>query len=65
MLSYVGFYHEVLPLMQRISQSTRAYIINAGGLQGFLIKVDFMQILREADAKGWLEDAKKWQELNF
>ena len=24
-----------------------------------------MQILREADSKGWLEDAKKWQELNF
>ena len=65
MLSYFGFYHEVLPKMQRISHSTRAYIINARGLQGFLIKVNFMQILTEADAKGWLKDAKKWQELNF
>ena len=42
MLSYMGFYNEVLPMMQRISHSTRAYITNARGLPGFLIKVDFM-----------------------
>lgn len=65
MLSYVGYHHEILPLLQIISHRTRAYIINAEGLPGFLVQIDFMQILRQADARGCLEIAKKWQELNL
>ena len=61
----MGYYHEVLPMMQRISHSTRAYIINAEGLPGFLIQIDFMQVLREADAKGRLKDAKKWHQIDL
>ena len=60
MLSFVGYRHEVIPIMQRISHGTRAFIISATGLRGFLIKFDPMKILREADLKGLLDDAKKW-----
>ena len=31
-LSFVGYRHEVLPVMQVLSHSTRAYICNADGL---------------------------------
>ena len=36
-LSYLGFRHEVIPIMQIISHTTRAYIINADCLKGFLV----------------------------
>ena len=58
MLSYVGYRHEVLPLLQIMSHKTRAYAINAEGLRGFLIEMDVMKILREMDAKGLLELAR-------
>ena len=48
-----------------ISHRTRAYIINAEGLPGFLVQLDFIKILREDDARGLLENAKKFQELNL
>ena len=55
-LSYFGFSLEVLSLMQNLSHATRAYIVNAEGLPGFLVGVDILKFLREAD----LEEATKW-----
>ena len=36
-LSFTGYHNEVLPLMQRLSPGTRAYLENADGLRGFII----------------------------
>ena len=33
--SYVGFTHEVMPILQRMSHKTRAYAFNADGFRGF------------------------------
>ena len=37
--------HEVLPAMQTISHATRAYIINADGLPGFVVSYDISKHL--------------------
>ena len=36
-LTFLGYRHEVIPLLQVLSHKTRAYTINANGLEGFLI----------------------------
>ena len=36
-IAYLGFRHEVIPLMLALSHATRAYIVNANGLDGFLV----------------------------
>ena len=48
-LGFVAYRHEVMPLMQTLSHSTRAYIINADGLPGFLVK-DVFEVLKVADS---------------
>ena len=45
-LGFVGYRHQVLPLMQSLTHATRAYIVNAGGLQGFLAAFDVMKLLK-------------------
>ena len=35
-LGFLDYKHKVTPLLQSLSHSTRAYIFNADGLQGFL-----------------------------
>ena len=60
MLSYLGYQNEVLPLLQTISHRTRAYAVNAKGLPGFVLRMDIMKILKQADAKGQLESVKEW-----
>ena len=62
---FLGFRHEVVPLLQKISHGTRAYIINADGLHGFVHDLDIAEILRRADKCGLLDEAKKWQEIDF
>ena len=37
-LGFYGFRYEVMELMKHLSHGTRAYIINADGLPGFLLK---------------------------
>ena len=64
-LSFYGYSHEANIIMQVLSHSTRAYIINADGLPGFLVKADLMYFLHVADKQGKLEQAKKWQVLDF
>ena len=36
-LSFLGYIHEVMPIMQTLSHSTRAYVINTDGLKSFLV----------------------------
>ena len=60
-LGFVGYRHEVMPIMQTLSNATRAYIINANGLPAFVFEVKIMTILREADKRGQLENAKRWK----
>ena len=60
-LGFLGHRHEVVPILQSLSHGTRAYIINADGLPGFLNSMKFIDFLREADKKGQLEHLKKWQ----
>ena len=35
-LGFLGYRHEVMPFLQRASHKTRAFIINANGLPGFI-----------------------------
>ena len=48
-----------MPLMQILSHSTRAFVVNAKGLSGFVYKFEIMRFLRIADKRGLLENAKK------
>ena len=58
-LSYYGYRHEVMDLLQVLSHSSRAYIQNAAGLPGFLLNFDLIDILKKLDAAGSLEELKK------
>ena len=47
--------------MQKINHGTRAFFWNADGLQGFVIKLDIMELLYSAEQSGDLEKVTKWQ----
>ena len=51
-LGFVAHGDEVLRLMQTLSHSTRAYIINANGLTGFVKSFDIKKHLQAADESG-------------
>ena len=51
-LGFMGYQHEVMPIMQSLSHSTRAYVINANSLSGFVAKFDIMKTIRTADERG-------------
>ena len=65
LLQFLGYRHEVMPLLQRISHGTRAYIINADSLLGFVMELNIINLLKEADKNGLHEHLKKWQELDL
>ena len=48
LLSYYGNPREVYELMRIASHKTRAYIVNAGGLKGYLVNYSFLTILQKA-----------------
>ena len=58
-LSFAGYRHEVMPLLQKLSHGTRAYIVNADGLPGFLIENSLIEILQDADKCGKLIEERK------
>ena len=65
-LGFYGFRHQVMKIMQYLSHGTRAYIVNAEGLPGFVLnKFDIISILRKADDSGQLEHTKKFQVIDF
>ena len=43
---FCGFHHQVMEAMQRLSHGTRAYIVNADGLPGFVPRFEIMRPLR-------------------
>ena len=53
-LGYLGYRHEVLPIMQVLSHGTRAYIWNANGLPGFVTELDIIDILWDSEKQGKL-----------
>ena len=60
-LSYFGFQHEVMLLMHTLSHSTRAFIWNADGLNGFLIEAPItMQMFEDAEKSGELKKILTW-----
>ena len=64
-LGFVDDRHEVMPLMQTISHGTRAYLVNANGLPGFVSAYDIIRHLKVADMAGQLEHARKWQVIDI
>ena len=48
-LSFLGYFHEVIPIMQTLSHATRAYIVNAEFLSGFIHSIGLIELLRNAD----------------
>ena len=59
-LGFVGYSYQVIPLMQVLSHGTRAFIVNAKGLPGFMLAFDVVKFLKEADAAGQLAHAREW-----
>ena len=59
MLSFLGYHHYVIHLLQMISHGTRAFIVNAEGLPGFIIKFDLKQVLIQADVSGELSSLQE------
>ena len=57
-LGFAGYRDQVFPLLQTLSHATRAFIINAEGLPGFVIAFDTMEPLKEAEKALGLRRAK-------
>ena len=53
-LGFYGYQPHVMKLMQCLSHGTRAYIVNADGLPGFVLEYDTLPFLRKADEAGLL-----------
>ena len=64
-LGFLGFRHEVLPLLQKINHSTRAFLWNANGLQGFVRDMDAIPILSRAVKTDELKKVTKWQAIDI
>ena len=64
-LAFFGYCSDVLALMQELSHKTRAYIWNAQGLPGFLIKADLLHIHTQLDKKGDLKKITKNQDFTL
>ena len=45
-LGFIGYRNKVLPLMQGLSHGTRAFIVNADGLPGFVSSFDCIKHLK-------------------
>ena len=48
-LGYYGFRPDVYTLMQKLSHQTRAFIINAKGLKGFVVPFNVIEFLENTD----------------
>ena len=64
-LQYTGYQQQIILLLQKLSHKSRAYIFNANGLQGFLIKEDYLSVLKSAHADGLWERVTRWHRADF
>ena len=64
-LGLAGYRNQVIPLLQKLSHGTRAFIVNADGLPGFVLPFDIVKHLKDADQTGQLEHARKWQLIDI
>ena len=48
-----------------MNHSSRAYIFNSNGLQGFLVKEDYLSVLQAAHADGLWGRATQWHCVDF
>ena len=64
-LGLAGYNNQVIPLLQKISHGTRAFVVNADGLSGFVLPYDILKHLKEADENGQLEHARQWQIIDI
>ena len=53
-LGFAGYRHQVMPLVQTLSHSTRACSVNANGWPAFVL-IDIVKILQHANENGGLE----------
>ena len=60
-LSYMGYRHDVIWILQTLSHTTRAYIWNANGLEAFIKPLNIINFFRDSEEQGFLEDIAKWQ----
>ena len=60
-LSYTGYRHDVILILQKLSHSTRAYIWNADGLEAFIKSFDIIAFLKDSEEEGLLEEVTRWQ----
>ena len=64
-LTFYGYRHESMQLMQVLSHGARAYIWNADCLQGFLKQFEVLHFLKQAEKQGELEVVTKWQVIDL
>ena len=64
-LGFYAYSPKVMQLLQTLSHSTRAYIVNENGLPGFVVNIDIIKILKSADKQGKLKQARKWQIIDL
>ena len=69
MLGYIGYRHQVIPILQILCHGARTFIVSTDGLPRYIIrnhkKKDIIKVLRDADKKGQLEIAREWQEIDL
>ena len=59
-LSFVSYKHDTIPILQHLSQGSRAYIHNADGLKGFLVEFNLIDFLKKSE-----KVSNKWQNVDF
>ena len=65
MLSYYDHAEKVYVVMRKMSHQSRAYIVNAGGLKGFLIREPVMWALLSAEEEDSINLISAWQCVNM
>ena len=45
-LGLAGYSNQVIPLLQKLSHGTRAFVVNADGLSGFVLPFDIVKHLQ-------------------
>ena len=63
--SFVGWKHEIIEILQKLSQRSRAYLYNANGLRGFALEMRVMRVVKKLAAKNLLDEISKWQCINL